>query len=217
MNDSNVTDHLPDHRNSEINGLYKFSWILSTCFFDIALWISIVYWLALHPFVIEFGLLKTRLAVGFNFFVHGVNSISCIIDIFLNRRPWKFAHFYFPMMYGITYMFFSVFYWVGGGLGGCQDVPSNTTVKEGESFVIIHEGEDTLRCSKFIYPILNWDGAPGIAVATVAIGIVCLPIIHGLWMGLAHLRLKLWSCTVGSNSQRNSSQVGIEISRWPKV
>ena len=38
-----------DHQNRRLNVLYKFAWAWQNAFFDAALFITIVYWIALHP------------------------------------------------------------------------------------------------------------------------------------------------------------------------
>ena len=38
-----------DHQKCRINIFYKLSWILSTCSFDVALFITLVFWVALFP------------------------------------------------------------------------------------------------------------------------------------------------------------------------
>ena len=38
-----------DHQNRKLNVLYKFAWAWQNAFFDAALFITIVYWVALHP------------------------------------------------------------------------------------------------------------------------------------------------------------------------
>jgi len=161
------------HQSCSINWIYKISWIFSTSFFDIALFITIIYWGALHRFVVKNHLLKTDLAAALNFFVHGFNSISCIIDVFLTRRPIKFWHIVFPIGYGLSYMLFSVIYWAAGATGPCR---------------LVHPDDLQPTCPHYIYPILDWDGHPEYAVLTVAVGLVVLPIIHFFWMGMARLR-----------------------------
>ena len=112
---------------AEINWLYKMSWVASNCAFDLALFISVIYWSVLHRFVQSQHLLKTKEAVYLNFFIHGVNSISCLVDVFLNRRPIKALHFYFAMVYGVLYAVFSVVYWQLGGLGMCVKADASGT------------------------------------------------------------------------------------------
>ena len=65
-------------------------------------------------------MLKTSLDVAVNFFIHGFNSISCIVDIFIVRRDIKFWHLWYAIAYGLSYMVFSVIYWAAGGTGACR-------------------------------------------------------------------------------------------------
>ena len=44
-----IIDLFPDHRGPRLNAIYKFSWAWQNAFFDAALFITIVYWGALHP------------------------------------------------------------------------------------------------------------------------------------------------------------------------
>ena len=37
-----------DHTSDSLNIIYKFSWAMHSCFFTIALWISLIYWSVLH-------------------------------------------------------------------------------------------------------------------------------------------------------------------------
>ena len=37
-------------------------------------------------------------------------------------RPWRLLHFYFPILFGLYYTFFSVIYWAAGGTGICKVV-----------------------------------------------------------------------------------------------
>ena len=69
---------------------------------------------------------RTKEAQYLNFFIHGANSISCLMDIFISRRPMKLLHFYFSMVYGLAYAIFSIAYWQLGGLGMCVRVDSGS-------------------------------------------------------------------------------------------
>ena len=69
---------------------------------------------------------RTKEAEYLNFFIHGANSISCLMDIFISRRPMKLLHFYFSMVYGLAYAIFSIAYWQLGGLGMCVRVDSGS-------------------------------------------------------------------------------------------
>jgi len=153
------------HQKCRINIFYKLSWILSTCSFDVALFITLVFWVALFPYVA--GTLDTW-GLVLNFLIHGFNSISCLIDMFIVKRDLKFWHLWFALAYGISYMIFSIVYWAVGG----TDPNGNP----------------------YIYPILDWDGNPGLAVGTFFAGLVLLPLIHLFWMGATKLRIMMYRC-----------------------
>ena len=69
--------------------------------------------------VVEAHLLKNTAAVVLNFFLHGVNSITCLIDIWISGRPWKPFHFVYSIYFGLWYAAFSLIYWGAGGTGIC--------------------------------------------------------------------------------------------------
>merc|ERR1719376_634452 len=187
------------HHRSEINWLYKLSWVFSTTTFDLALLITIVYWTALYKYVVAEHLLTTRLANYLNFFVHGFNSISCLVDTWLSRRPIKALHFYMAMVYGACYAIFSLVYWATGGLGSCVAVSSGLAMDPDITRQVIVQGDDgqLFDCALYIYPILDWGGSPEIATLTLVITAVLLPIVHFLWFGLVQLRTAIFNCTLG--------------------
>ena len=81
--------------------VYSVSWGLQSCFTTVALWITLVYWIALHPYVIEFDLIKGDWMIALNYFLHLVNTLSCLLDIFLTARPIRVHHFYLAVIFGI--------------------------------------------------------------------------------------------------------------------
>ena len=100
--------------------LYSFSWGLQTCFTTVALWISIIYWTALHPYVVEFNIIQGTWMNILNVFLHGINTVSCLLDMMTTARPVRIHHFYLACVFGIWYCFFSLLYWAAGGLGMCM-------------------------------------------------------------------------------------------------
>lgn len=161
-------------RESSSEGLsliYKISWAMGSCFSNAALVITSIYWIALHRFVEKYGLLETPWEYFLNFFVHALNSIFCLIDIFLTDRPYRVLHFYVPIGYGLFYVIFSLIYWGAGGTGFCNE-----------------DG-----CVNYIYPILDWSGNPGIAVLTVVLALIVIPIGQCVWFGLYKLRLWIFT------------------------
>ena len=110
----------PPHITGSLPPLYKLSWGMQTCFTTVALWISLVYWTALHPYVVEFNIMKTTWMKVLNVFLHGVNTISCVVDMMMTARPVRIQHFYLPCVFGIWFTLFSLVYWAAGGLGMCM-------------------------------------------------------------------------------------------------
>ena len=139
--------------------------------------------------VVEAHLLKNEAAVILNVFLHGCNSIACFIDIFISRRPWKLFHFIYPILFGCYYAGFSLIYWGAGGVGVCY--PS----REGHPTATV-QIENTW-CDPFIYPILNWQSEPLVAIGVILGGCIAMPLFHLFWMGLAWLRGLIHSKTAG--------------------
>jgi len=67
--------------------LYSFSWGMQTMFTAVALWISLVYWIALHPYVVKCNLMQGTWMTILNVFLHAINTVSCLIDIMITARP----------------------------------------------------------------------------------------------------------------------------------
>ena len=59
--------------------LYSFSWGLQTTFTTVALWITIIYWTALHPYVVEFDLIQGAWMHALNYFLHLVSRHQGLI------------------------------------------------------------------------------------------------------------------------------------------
>jgi len=99
--------------------LYKLSWGLENMVSTFAFLISVLYWTLLHPDVVKYGFLKTPLDVFMNFFMHGINTISYLVDFLISGRPKRIHHFYFAVIFGLWYTSFSVIYWAAGGVSRC--------------------------------------------------------------------------------------------------
>jgi len=165
--------------------LYSLSWGLQTCFTTVALWITLVYWIALHPYVIEYNIIQGVWMHILNVFLHLVNTLSCLMDMMVTARPARIQHSYLPMIFGVWYTVFSLIYWAAGGTGVCQNrclnLPLNSTISKLDPSCPIH-------CDKYIYPILDWDAHPGMAVGVVLGGCVFMPVLQAFWYGVVKLR-----------------------------
>jgi hypothetical protein len=158
--------------------LYSLSWGLQTAFTPVALWITIIYWTALHPTVVEFGLVVGAWNTFLNIFLHLINSLSCLLDLCLTARPLRVHHSYLPVLFGFWYALFSLVYWAAGGTGLC--IPRCDL-----------DPSCAVHCDKYIYPILDWEDKPGMAVGIVLGGCMLMPVIVALLCGLTWLRDRL--------------------------
>ena len=113
-----------------------------------------------------------------NVFLHGINTVSCVIDIMITARPIRIHHFYLAIIFGVYYTIFSAVYWAAGGTGlclkRCEKLPENSKL----SFL---DPSCPVTCDPYIYPILNWEGAPGMAVGMVLGSCLLLPLLQCVW------------------------------------
>ena len=176
-----------------------------------ALLISLIYWTALHPYVVKYHLMTSAWASFLNVFLHGLNSVSFLIDIFVSSRPVRIHHFYFAVLFGIYYMLFSIVYWQAGGTGRCAvrcwsihnttttppmtatattitttSTPTTTTTAASTPFPC-----DEVVCDQYIYPILDWESEPMTAVLTVVLGMLVMPLVQAVWWGC--YRIRTWA------------------------
>ena len=95
------------------------SWALQSAGSGAALFITLVHWTALHPYVVEYHLMQGAWANFLNVFLHLLNTLSFLLDIFITARPVRPHHFYWPALFGVWYCIFNVSYWAAGGTGRC--------------------------------------------------------------------------------------------------
>ena len=145
--------------------------------------------------------MQNEAAVILNFFLHGVNTIVCLVDIWISGRPWKCFHFVYAILFGLYYTTFSLIYWGAGGTGICFDeleghqTPPEQLVEVNGQF-----------CDPFIYPILDWGNHPELAVGVLFGGCIALPLLHLLWMGLSRLRELIFFRVFHSKTESGSLQ-----------
>lgn len=190
------------YHTKPINFVYKLSWVLNSCFFTIALWITLIYWSVLHKYVLENHLMKNTAAVVLNVFLHGVNSLACLVDIFVSARPWRPLHFGYAIGFGIYYTLFSVIYWASGGTGICRPLDPNVALELRKTDPGAYP--DGIHCDKYIYPILDWEDNAGLAIGVILGGCLVIPLIHLFWMFLAQVRIWIYKMTRGRTGQPKS-------------
>lgn len=157
--------------------LYSVSWGLQIAFTTVAIFITIIYWGILNAYVVEHNLIVGAWMNFLNVFLHAINSVSCIFDLFITARPIFYQHVYLPIAFGFYYMFFSLIYWAAGGTGICR-------CKDGSKILGCIQD-----CDKYIYPILDWEDHAGNAVLMIFVSIVAILMIQGLVIGLYKLRV----------------------------
>ena len=81
-------------------------------------------------------------------------------------------------------MAFSLVYWASGGTGRCYCAPQSLT----NSTTTISPEDCLIKCDKFIYPILDWEDNPGLAVGMIGAGVVAMPLIQTFWWACTKLR-----------------------------
>ena len=104
---------------------------------------------------------------------------SVLRDLLGSRRSENTYH------YSISKLIYLVL-----GTGICHDQATETAPYPNDN------GE---YCDPFIYPILDWENNAGMAFGVIAGGCLVIPVLHFLWMGLAWLREKVFSCCRGTN------------------
>ena len=123
-----------------------------------------------------------------NVFLHGINTVSCLLDIMITARPIRIHHFYLAIIFGLYYTTFSVLYWAAGGEGICAPRCHQLAVNSSL-------GSDDLscpdECDPYIYPILDWDGNPGLAAGMVVGSCIMMPILQTGWWAVCWVRAKL--------------------------
>ena len=79
------------------------------------MFVTVVYWAAVHPYVIHYKLLRDDTDRVLNIFNHSGNTIFSLVDLIISARPVRVQHAYLPMLYGVAYSLFSYIYWQLGG------------------------------------------------------------------------------------------------------
>ena len=90
------------------------------------------------------------------------------------------------LIFGIYYTTFSLVYWAAGGTGVCQRRCEEVSpAPAGAPCPVV--------CDPFIYPILDWESKPLMAVGTVLASCVMMPVLQSVWWGVVWIRLKIKS------------------------
>lgn len=97
-----------DEEMSVLQTLYKPYWIIFSVSMDIAIAITLLYWILIYD--------DTKMDVdALNFLVHGTNSIAMVIELLVTAHPINLVHSLWSVLFGFVYIIFSVIYHAAGG------------------------------------------------------------------------------------------------------
>ncbi|CAB3241031.1 unnamed protein product [Arctia plantaginis] len=134
----------------------KIFWVLCNIATPFAFLITVFYWTVLYSAGMEEEVNHT-LDVA----VHGINSIIMFLLLLSSSLPVRLLHIYQPLLFGITYMLFGLFYHLGGGI-------------------------DRLG-NPYIYSVIDWS-KPGTTVVVLLITGILLILLHFFTTALAVAR-----------------------------
>ncbi|XP_057660389.1 protein rolling stone-like [Diorhabda carinulata] len=89
--------------------LYPIYWLLNTVTTPTAFAITTVYWSILFDGNSQYRVM--------NYFVHGNNSVMMFLDLCMVSHPIRFLHVIYTIVLGLTYVLFTLIYYLAGGTG----------------------------------------------------------------------------------------------------
>ena len=92
------------------------------------------------------------------------------------------------MIFGLYYTIFSLVYWAAGGVGicmpRCQNLPANSTLDP-------LDASCPVSCDHYIYPILDWESKPGLALGMVVGSCLLMPLLQSVWWATVWARRRI--------------------------
>ena len=95
--------------------LVKIYWVVEIISSSVAIFVTVLYWSVVHPYVMEYRLLLNEADWVYNVFLHASNTVFSLVDLLLSARPVSVYHAYLPATFGLFYSLFSLIYWQLGG------------------------------------------------------------------------------------------------------
>ena len=105
-----------------------------------------------------------------NISTHVINAVYIIHNVSVTGMPIRLLHFWHPVIYGIIYSFFSLFYRLDNGLN--------------------HHG------NPYIYKPINWNNAGQAVGYCLAITFVGIPVIHFALFGVHFVKINESKLTI---------------------
>ncbi|XP_033746535.1 uncharacterized protein LOC117331766 [Pecten maximus] len=100
-----ITQMMYDETEDNLSCLMKFSWFLSALAQHFSIFVTLLYFSAVFPF------LKVKSGLVNDINLHAVNSFIVLLDLAVSARPVRLLHVLYPVIYGCAYAVFSVVYW----------------------------------------------------------------------------------------------------------
>lgn len=130
---------------------HRLCWVVFNAVMTINIVVTVLFWALLSGFPV-----KSQVA---NIHQHVMNTVLMVTELFVVAFPMRVLHFIYPMMFGLTYMLFTL---------------------------ILHAAAVM---SRYYQGFLDWQSVPGLSagIALGSIFVAC-PIGHAIAFGLYHLR-----------------------------
>ena len=177
----------------------KCCWIFKSLALTISLFVTLLYWTIVHQYVVEHMLLLNTEDWIYNIFLHAFNSMFVLLDLWFCSIPVKPLHCYLPLVFGISYSTFTFFYWSLGGEGicasSCHEEDKTIPLQLAMMSTSNSSKDCTVQCASFIYPVLDWENSPEVAVSISIGGSFACVIIHLCLYGLHKLKLYIYDFT----------------------
>ncbi|OWF53226.1 uncharacterized protein LOC110446705 [Mizuhopecten yessoensis] len=100
-----TTPIMYDETEDNLSCLMKFSWLLSALAQHFSIFVTLLYFTAVFPF------LRVRADLVNDINLHAVNSFVVLLDLAVSARPVRYLHVLYPAIYGCAYTVFSIVYW----------------------------------------------------------------------------------------------------------
>ncbi|XP_054765619.2 protein rolling stone-like [Lytechinus pictus] len=139
---------------------HQLQWLLFNIAITSCLIVTLVYWPILRPMIPD----PEKPPLYLDMSIHLFTSIFCLLDLFITKVTIQYLHVLYPALYLFTYGIFAIIYWAAGGTDPYGD--------------------------PYIYPIIDFENAPGIAVATIFGIVIAVLLVHGLVKLLYYLRVR---------------------------
>ena len=131
-----------------------------------------------------------------NVFLHAINTLSVLVDLMITARPIRIHHFYLAVIFGIYYTIFSLVYWAAGGVGicmpRCENLPANSSLDP-------QDPSCPVVCDHYIYPILDWESQPGLALGLVVGSCLLMPVLQSVWWATVAVRRRIKQALTSDN------------------